>query len=185
MALTERTVDASRFGVTARILHWAMAGSIVAMIGLGAAMVGYLGPYSRLLTWHETIGLIILLLAIVRLGYRLRHRPPPQIETMGRPERLVATGSEILMYALFLAQPLVGWALVSASGIPIEVLAGVRVPAIAPTDPRLYATLRTLHSVLAYLLLFALIAHACAVTFHALVLRDKLLRRMTFAISQR
>lgn len=38
---------------------------------------------------------------------------------------------------------------------------------------------------LAYLLLFALIAHICAVTFHALVLRDKLLRRMTFSTSQR
>ncbi|MGY1977383.1 cytochrome b [Nocardia gipuzkoensis] len=185
MALTERTAETTRFGVTARILHWTMAALIVTMIGIGAAMVGYLGPYSRLLSWHKTIGLIILLLAVVRLVYRLRHRPPPQIETMGGPERLVATGSEILMYALFLAQPLVGWALVSASGIPIQILAGLRVPAIAPADPELYATLRTLHSVLAYLLLFALVAHVCAVAFHTVVLRDKLLRRMTFPTSQR
>ncbi|UAK33760.1 cytochrome b [Nocardia asteroides] len=185
MALSERTGDTTRFGVTARILHWTMAILILAMIGTGAAMVGYLGAYSQLLSWHKTIGLAILLLAVVRLVYRVRHRPPPQIETMAKPERLVATGSEILMYVLFLAQPLVGWALVSASGIPIEILGGLGVPAIAPADPQLYAALRTLHSVLAYLLLFALIAHICAVTFHALVLRDKLLRRMTFSTSQR
>nr|WP_040784705.1 cytochrome b [Nocardia pneumoniae] len=185
MALRETTIDTMRFSVVARILHWTMAALILAMIGIGAAMVGYLGAYHRLLAWHKTIGLAILLLAVLRLAYRVRHRPPPQIESMRRPERLVATGSEILMYALFLAQPLVGWALVSASGVPIHILAGLRVPAIAPTDPELYATLRTVHSALAYLLLLALTAHICAVAFHAMVMRDKLLRRMTFPIFRR
>ncbi|WP_330233543.1 cytochrome b/b6 domain-containing protein [Nocardia sp. NBC_00508] len=185
MTLRERTVDTTRFSVVARILHWTMAALILAMIGIGAAMVGYLGAYNRLLTWHKTIGLAILLLAVIRIAYRIRRRPPPQIETMRKPERLVATGSEILMYALFLAQPLVGWALVSASGIPIHILAGLRVPAIAQTDPQLYAALRTLHSALAYLLLLALTAHICAVAFHAMVVRDKLLRRMTFPIPRR
>ncbi|WP_067844047.1 cytochrome b [Nocardia lijiangensis] len=181
MVLDEVATGTTRFGLTARILHWTMAVLILAMIGIGAAMVGYLGNYSRLLTWHKTIGLAILVLAVIRIAYRIRRRPPPQIDTMARPERLVATGSEILMYALFLLQPIVGWALVSASGIPIRVLGGLRVPAIAPADPELYALLRTAHSALAYLLVFALTAHICAVLFHALVLRDGLLRRMTFS----
>ncbi|MCP2280423.1 cytochrome b [Nocardia amikacinitolerans] len=180
MTLGELTTDTTRFGIAARILHWLMAVLILAMIGIGAAMVGYLGNYGRLLSWHKTIGLAILALAVIRIAYRLRRRPPPQIDTMSRPERLVATGSEILMYALFLLQPIIGWALVSASGVPIRVLGGLRVPAIAPADTELYAALRTAHSALAYLLVFALTAHICAVLFHALVLRDGLLRRMTF-----
>ncbi|SNY81643.1 cytochrome b561 [Nocardia amikacinitolerans] len=180
MTLGELTTDTTRFGIAARILHWLMAVLILAMIGIGAAMVGYLGNYGRLLSWHKTIGLAILALAVIRIAYRLRRRPPPQIDTMSRPERLVATGSEILMYALFLLQPIIGWALVSASGVPIRVLGGLRVPAIAPADAELYAALRTAHSALAYLLVFPLTAHICAVLFHALVLRDGLLRRMTF-----
>ncbi|WP_431970633.1 cytochrome b [Nocardia sp. bgisy134] len=182
MSIGELDTGATRFGLPGRILHWTMAVLIITMIGIGAAMVGYLGHYGTLLTWHKTLGVAILALAVVRIAYRIRHRPPPQIETMARPERLVAAGSEILMYALFLLQPIVGWAVVSASGIPIHILGGFRIPAIAPTDPELYAALRTVHGLLAYALLLALTAHVCAVIFHAAVLRDNLLHRMTFPL---
>ncbi|MEV0032382.1 cytochrome b/b6 domain-containing protein [Nocardia sp. NPDC050793] len=180
MSIDESSTGTTRFGVRARILHWTMAVLVIAMIGIGAAMVGYLGDYGTLLTWHKTLGVAILALAVVRIAYRIRHRPPPQIDTMARPERLVATGSELLLYALLLLQPIVGWALVSASGIPIHILGGFRIPAIAPTDPQLYAALRTAHGLLAYALLLTLTAHICAVIFHATVLRDNLLHRMTF-----
>ncbi|WP_425577644.1 cytochrome b [Nocardia callitridis] len=182
--MREQTIDPGTFGVAARILHWLMAVAIIAMIFVGGAMVGYLGDYNLLLTVHKTLGLVILVLAVIRIGNRLLHRPPPQLDSLSRPERLVATGSEILMYALFLAQPVIGWLLVSASGVPIRIAGGFRVPAIVPTDADLYATLRTVHSVLAYLLLAAFLAHICAVLFHALLLRDGLLRRMTVGRSR-
>ncbi|MFX0579010.1 cytochrome b [Nocardia nepalensis] len=185
MTLRTESLDATRFGTTARILHWLMAVLIVVMIFVGAAMVGYLGDYSLLLHIHKSVGLAILVLAVIRIGNRVLHKPPPQIDTLSRPERFVATGSEILMYTLFLVQPIVGWCLVSASGIPIQIVGGFRIPAIAPTDAGVYATLRTLHSVLAYVLLAAFVAHICAVLFHAMLLRDKLLRRMTFPVLRR
>ncbi len=175
-----RTEQLGRFGVTARILHWLMAILIVAMIFIGGALVGSLGHYDVLLEVHKSLGFAILALAVLRIGNRLWHRPPPPPLGLSKPERLIATGSEILMYALFLAQPLIGWALVSASGIPIRIFGGLRVPAIVPTDAGLYATLRTAHGILAYLLLAAFTAHICAVLFHALLLRDKLIQRMTF-----
>ncbi|QIS22259.1 cytochrome b [Nocardia terpenica] len=174
-----------RFGVTARILHWLMAVAIVAMIFVGGALVGSYGDYGRLLTVHKTLGLVILVLAVIRIGNRVLHRPPRRHDPLSRSERLVANGSELLMYALFLAQPIVGWCLVSSSGIPIHVLGGLRIPAIVPTDAQLYATLRTVHALLAYALLAAFTAHICAVVFHALVLRDTLIRRMTFGGGRR
>ncbi|WP_024803240.1 cytochrome b [Nocardia sp. BMG51109] len=172
--------DTTRFGVLARILHWLMAVAIVAMIFVGGSMVGSLGNYGRLLSIHKTLGLVILVLAVIRIVNRFRQRPPRRSDPLSRPERLVANGSEILMYALFLAQPLIGWCLVSASGIPIHILGGLRIPSIVPVDAGLYATLRTLHGLLAYVLLAAFTAHICAVLFHALILRDTLIRRMTF-----
>ncbi|RDI53438.1 cytochrome b [Nocardia mexicana] len=185
MTLREAATDTTRFGMAARILHWLMAVSIVAMIFIGGSMVGSLGNYGRLLSIHKTLGLVILVLAIIRIANRVRQRPPRQDpDPLSRPERLVATASEILMYVLFLAQPIVGWCLVSASGIPIRILGGLYLPAIVPTDAGLYAGLRTLHSVLAYALLAAFTAHICAVLFHALILRDTVLRRMTFGGSR-
>jgi cytochrome b561 len=54
------------------------------------------------------------------------------------------------LYALLLAQPLVGWAMVSAGGTPVVVFGSLRLPAIAPVDLGLYPVLRQTHSVLAY-----------------------------------
>ncbi len=62
---------------------------------------------------------------------------------MGRAERKVATYSEYLLYALLLAQPLVGWAMLSAADSPITILGPLHLPGIAPHGIALYAFLRT------------------------------------------
>jgi cytochrome b561 len=182
VTVDEVTVGTARFRLTARILHWTMAVLILTMLGLGAGLIGYFGAYHLLLSLHELLGVVVLVLAVIRVGYRLRHRPPPQIATMTRPERMIAASSELAMYVLFLAQPIVGWVMVSASGTPIILFGGPRLPSIVPADPQLYSALRTVHQVLAYLLLAAVVAHICAVTFHTLVLQDKLLHRMVFRV---
>ncbi|MBC7302860.1 MAG: cytochrome b/b6 domain-containing protein [Nocardia sp.] len=162
-----------------------MAVLVVAMLFLGAALVGSISDYHRVLRLHESVGVLVLVLAVLRIANRLRRTTPAQIPSIGRLERAVATTSEILMYALLVAQPLVGWGLVSASGVPVRVLGGLRLPPIAPADVDLYDVLRDLHTVLAYGLLAALTMHMCAVLAHALLLRDGLLDRMLFTLGGR
>lgn len=168
---------AARFGLPAQILHWAMAVLILVMLGLGASLVGSLGNYPAVLAWHKAVGFVVLVLAVLRIGNRIWHKPPPAPDSVVGPERIAVALSEAAMYALFLAQPIVGWALVSASGIPVE-FAGARLPAIAPTDIHLYGLLRVTHSALAYALLLCVVTHIGAVLFHTLGLRDRLLSRM-------
>jgi cytochrome b561 len=84
------------------------------------------------------------------------------------------------LYAMMLAQPLIGWAMVSASGRPVVVVGSVRLPRIAPFNDDLYFVLRQTHSVLAYLLVAVIAAHVSAVLLHTLTLRDRMLSRMTF-----
>lgn len=84
------------------------------------------------------------------------------------------------MYVLLLAQPLVGWAMLSASGVPVVLFGGLRLPPAAPVDPWLFALLRNTHSVLAYLLVVLVAAHVPAVLLHTLTLRDGMLGRMAF-----
>ncbi|NKY33386.1 cytochrome b [Nocardia speluncae] len=174
-----------RFDVVTRILHWAMAVLIVTMLFLGAMLVGSLGNYHRVLILHETTGIAVLILAVVRIGNRLRRPAPPMLPSISRPERMVAAVSEVLMYVLFVAQPVVGWALVSASGAPIRLLGGVHLPAITPHSAHLYHLLRDLHTLLAFGLLAVFTAHMCAVLAHTLLLRDQLLSRMTFTSIRR
>ncbi|WP_033292429.1 cytochrome b [Amycolatopsis jejuensis] len=167
-----------RFPLVSRILHWVMAVLVLGMLAIGFAMVTSLGGYQFLQAVHRPLGALVLALAVVRIAYRLRRRPPPA--PLGRLERLAATGSELLLYALLVAQPLVGWAMLSAAGTPVVLFGSLRLPAITPADADLYAVLRTTHTVLAYALFLTFTAHLLAVLFHALVLRDGLLSRMTF-----
>jgi len=70
--------------------------------------------------------------------------------------------------------------MLSAARFPIVVYGPLHLPGIAPHNITLYAVLRISHSILALLLFLTFTAHMCAVLFHTLVLRDRLINRMAF-----
>jgi cytochrome b561 len=174
----ETTTAAARFTLPSRLLHWTMAPMVIAQLLIGVTMIAALSYYPLLLAIHRPLGVLILAFAVVRLANRLTHRPPPFLATMSRAERRIATWSEYLLYALLLVQPLTGWAMLSAARFPITLWGPVRLPGIAPHDIDIYAVLRQCHSVFAFLLFATFTAHMCAVLFHTLVLRDRLIDRM-------
>jgi cytochrome b561 len=174
----ETTTAAARFTVPSRLLHWTMAPMVIVQLLIGVTMIAALSYYPLLLAIHRPLGVAILAFAVVRLTNRLTHRPPPFLATMSRAERRIATWSEYLLYALLLVQPLTGWAMLSAARFPITLWGPVRLPGIAPHDIDIYAVLRQCHSVFAFLLFATFTAHMCAVLFHTLVLRDRLIDRM-------
>ncbi|GAY13815.1 cytochrome b [Mycobacterium sp. shizuoka-1] len=169
-----------RYPVRTRILHWLTAALVFTALFVGFVMVNSLGGYGTLVGLHMTLGVIILLVVVIRAANRFTHRTPPLPETVGSIEHGLVIGSEIGLYALMLAQPLVGWAMVSAGGRPVVVFGSLALPRIAPFDADLYFVLRQAHSVLAYLLVAAIAAHVSAVLLHTLTLRDRMLSRMLF-----
>ena len=90
----------------------------------------------------------------------------------------IAHASEMLLYTLLFVQPLVGWGMLSAARYPIVLYGPLHLFPILPHSVMLYAVLRKAHTVLAYLLFLAFIAHFGAVLFHSLILRDGLFNRM-------
>ena len=168
----------TQFALLLRILHWLMAASLLAMVFIGLTMVSSLGDYHRLLAIHRPLGVLIFILANIRLGTRMFTGAPTLPSSMSPVEIIVAKASECLLYTLFFALPLVGWGMLSAGHYPITMFGSVHLPPILPAKPELYAALRETHTVLAYLLFLTFLAHMSAVLFHALILRDGLLSRM-------
>ncbi|HZA09036.1 cytochrome b [Mycobacterium sp.] len=162
-----------------RILHWLVAILVFAALVIGFTMVHTVADYTVLVAVHKTLGVVILAVVVLRAVNRFTHRVPPLPRTVGRAERVLVVGSEFAMYGLLLAQPLVGWAMVSASGTPVVVFGGIELPAIAPTDAGAYAILRNTHSVLALALAVTIAAHISAVLLHTITLRDGMIRRIT------
>jgi len=167
----------SQFAWSSRVLHWLMAAGLLGMLAVGMAMVASLGEYQRLVAIHRPLGVLLLALAAIRLLNRQLKPLPPFLPTMSAKERVIATASERLMYALMLLLPLIGWGMLSAARFPVRV-GPIVLPPILPHSVALYTVLRRAHTVLAYALFFAFMAHLSAVLFHTLVLRDGLLARM-------
>jgi cytochrome b561 len=172
------TSPQTQFTVLMRILHWLMAAMVLTMLGIGVAMVASLGDYHRLVSIHRPLGIAILILVVIRFVNRQFSNLPPFPASMSSQERLVAHASEILLYTLLFVLPLIGWGMLSAARFPIVLYGPLHLPPILPHSVMLYAFLRRTHTVLAYLLFLAFIAHFGAILFHTLVVRDGLFKRM-------
>ncbi|MCQ9157182.1 cytochrome b [Acidomonas methanolica] len=168
------------FSLPSRILHWLMSIMILAMLFIGVFMASTVGPnYYRLVTLHRPLGIAILLLALLRLANRLRSPPPELPDELPPMMKIGAKASHLLLYALMIAMPLVGWGMLSAGGYPIPLWGqSVRLPPILPHDPALWAFLRSTHTVLAFLLFGMVLFHIGAALFHGLIRQDGVLRSM-------
>ena len=171
-----------KFTAVSRMFHWLTAILIFAALLIGFTMVNWTAGYATLRLVHMSIGVLVLVVVVLRIVNRLRHHPPAWPSTIGRREGKAIIWLERALYALILAQPLVGWAMVSATGKPIPVFGVLSLPRIAPFGIDVYSVLRETHSILAYLLVVVIAAHVSLVLAHTTVLSDGMLRRMTFQV---
>jgi cytochrome b561 len=168
----------SQFTALMRFFHWLTAAMVLTMLGIGVAMVASLENYHRLVSIHRPLGVLILIVVVIRFINRRRSKLPPFPENMSEQERSAASASELLLYTLLFALPLVGWGMLSAARYPIVLFGSIHLPPILPHSVVLYAVLRKAHTILAYSLFLAFLAHLAAVLFHTLVVRDGLFSRM-------
>jgi cytochrome b561 len=122
------------------------------------------------------VGVTIFLVTIARLGWRLRHRPPPL--ELPWIERVAAGTVYIAMYVVLFVQPIVGWVMSTAFGFPVVYLGVLRLPQIVEADRDLAERLQLVHFTLAMVLVALFAAHLGGVLFHHLIKQDGVLRRM-------
>jgi cytochrome b561 len=174
-----------RYGGVAIVLHWLLAAMIVSSLGVGLYMTGL--PFSpqriKLYNWHKWAGITILVLSAVRLLWRLVHRPPAVparvLAAMPRWQLAGYRISHTLMYLLFFAVPLLGWAYTSALGIPVVWFGVLPLPDFVPVDKDFAeAILKPLHQGSAFTLAGVALLHVAAALKHHWIDRDGLLKRM-------
>jgi cytochrome b561 len=163
-----------------QVLHWLMALLVLSMLFIGVTMVSTVRPrFLTLLSIHKPLGIAILVLALLRLGVRLRRGVPPLPAELPSIHVVAAKLSHLVLYVLLVAMPLIGWAMLSAGGYPIMFFGSLHLPAILPQDDRLYALLRTAHTLLAYAFFATILLHVAGALFHALIRRDGVFAAMT------
>lgn len=179
-----------RYTAVAQALHWLLAIGLTGMVVMGLVMAhAKLAPavQFKLFQLHKSVGITILFLAVLRLLWRLTHRPPPLPAEMPGIEKASAHTAHVVLYGLMLGLPLVGWALVSVSpfNLPTVLYGLVPWPHLSflsglPRPDKIYweSVLRAIHAYGAYVLIALVAIHVLAALRHHFFLGDDILRRM-------
>ena len=168
-----------RYGTISRLLHWGMAVLVIWQvlkvfdrIDDGEHWVG-----QTLVPWHVSIGTLILLLVLIRIGWALRNRrqrpPAPQPPLLG----FVARAGHVLLYVALVAMPVTGISLLVGNGFGLEAF-GLQLIPRGEEIAWLAALGSNLHVPLAWLLIVLVVGHLGAALWHHFVRRDGVLRRM-------
>lgn len=177
----------NRYSTVSLVLHWGIAALVLAQVWLvtlhEAAPDGAPDPY---IAWHKSVGLSILVLTLVRIGWRLMNPALPAPPGTPKWEKVVARTVHILFYVLLIAMPMTGWLASSAAGREIEWFGLFPWPLLPVEGGRETArSLMGLHE-LAMKGLYVLIAlHVLAALKHQFLDRDNVLHRMIPLIPRR
>jgi len=179
-----------RYGIVAMSFHWVIAALVLLNVGLGIYFVNFLeqGNPARgaVVNLHESLGITILVLSLLRLGWRLMNPIPVLPADFSPAKRKLARGTHYTLYALMILVPLAGWALASIPPRPLLLFNAIPWPKLAflaslSADAKKAAAgmIAPTHIILALLLVALAIGHLSAALFyHYTIRKDRILQRM-------
>jgi cytochrome b561 len=169
-----------RYTWQAIALHWLLAVLIIGMLSLGFSLEDIprntpaRGFYVNL---HKSFGVLVLLLVLLRLAWRARHKPPPLPAGMKGWEAQAAAWSHRLLYLCMLLQPLSGY-LGSSFGKYGVKFFGIPLPQWGWESKAAQSFFGTIHGTVAVVLLLLVTLHVLAALKHLLIDRDQVFQRM-------
>jgi cytochrome b561 len=168
------------YGAVAKFLHWSIVILIIAQYVMAEAAEELPNGLAKLemVTRHKSFGMLVLVLALARIGWKLANRGLPPPVPMPAPQRIAAAASHGLLYLLLLAQPISGWMMSSAANYPVTFFGLFQWPALVGANHDLHEALEEVHEFLFQALVVIAVVHALAALYHHLWMKDDTLRRM-------
>ncbi len=186
----DRAPVAGRYTRTAMMLHWLIAVGILCNIALALSADHVPDDWVRpMIDTHKSIGITVLGLALLRILWRIGHRPPELPRAFPRWERGAAHAAHVLLYVLMIGLPVSGWlhdsAWKDAATHPMSlfhVVPWFRLGFIMDLPPALKEHLHDVfgafHTWFGYVLYGVLALHILGALKHELIDRESVLRRM-------
>ena len=135
-------------------------------------------PRSFYFNLHKSVGISLFALIILRILWRLTHKPPALLDSMKTWEKKLATGAHYGLYFLMVATPLAGIIMSISSKYGIHWF-GIKL--VGGIDNKASRELfYEFHEVFGLLILLILFFHIAGAFKHALVDKDGTIRRMWF-----
>jgi cytochrome b561 len=165
----------------AKLLHWAILGLLAAQFVIAWAMphIGRNTKPDTLINLHLSFGVLILAVAVVRLGWRMTQNEPRPLDGLPPWQVQSARVMHWLLYVLLFVVPVLGWINASWRGFPVSLFGLFELPKLLATRAPGFGWTGDVHGVLANYVLLALVGlHAAAAFHHYLFRHDGVLQRM-------
>ncbi|HVX74555.1 MAG TPA: cytochrome b [Bradyrhizobium sp.] len=171
--------DRLQYGTVAKIFHWLIVALLVVQYPLGWLMPDIhrgMTPGAGM-TFHVSIGLAILILIVLRFGWRLTHPVAPE-SSLPPWQRLTSEAVHWLLYVLVLATTVTGWLFASFRGWSISFFYLMPFPMLASDNAAAGRAIDGLHQAMEWTLLVLIGIHVAAALVHLFIYRDRVMQRM-------
>jgi len=186
---------------TAKVLHWLIAIGIFIMFGIGWFMADLpkdvpkqtafdvfdlgiytwqsaeaISPRNFYFNLHKSVGVTIFALIIIRVLWRLSHKPPALLASYKEFERKLAKGTHYLLYLLMVALPLSGLIMVIYGKYGVKWF-GIDLFGGLDSKPMRDA-FKEVHEIIGLIILAVLALHILGALKHKFIDKDETLSRM-------
>jgi cytochrome b561 len=192
----------TRYTKTAVLLHWLIAICIFGMFALGWYMsdlpkeapkqMAYdlfdwgiytwqlseeVSPRTFYFNLHKSLGVTIFALIIIRILWKVSHKPPAMLASYKAWERKLATGAHHLLYLLMVALPLSGIIMATYSKYGIKWFGLEFIKGLDNTPMR--ELFKEMHEIVGVIILVVIIVHILGALKHKFIDKDETLKRMS------
>ena len=192
----------ARYTKTAVLLHWLIAICIFGMFALGWYMsdlpkeapkqMAYdlfdwgiytwqlgeeVSPRTFYFNLHKSLGVTIFALIIIRILWKVTHKPPAMLASYKAWERKLATGTHHLLYLLMVALPLSGIIMATYSKYGIKWFGLDFIKGLDNTPMR--ELFKEMHEIIGVIILVVIIVHILGALKHKFIDKDETLKRMS------
>jgi cytochrome b561 len=170
----------SGYTATAKSLHWLIVALLIGQFIFAWTMphIGRNTPVTTLISLHFTFGIMILLVAIVRLIWRFTHAEPAPLDGIPPWQMLSARIVHWALYLLLFVIPILGWMDASRRGMPV-VMFGLELPKLLATRAPGWGWTGDVHGLLANYAMLGLVGlHVLAGLYHYFFRRDGVFERI-------
>jgi cytochrome b561 len=172
-------IDRTQYDNTAKVLHW-----LVVALLLAQYLIGWLMPDIHrgmkpgdAMTWHISVGIVMLALIVLRLVWRLTHRVAPE-SSLEPWQRAGAEAVHWLLYVLVLLTTISGWLFASFRGWSISFFFLAPMPMLSSENATALRAINHWHQKFEWTLLILIGVHVLAALVNLLFYRNRVMQRI-------
>lgn len=170
----------NEYNGVAKGLHWLIVVLLVIQFGVAWTMpdIDRDTKPIGLVAWHMSIGVFILLVMLVRSGWRAVSVAPPAPDDLPASLRILSRVTHFLLYAILIVLPLLGWINANSRGWTVRLFGVIPLPTLVADGSAWGHDMGDVHQGVAITLLAVAGLHVAGALYHWLILKDGLLARM-------